>query len=171
MFLNLTGTYLQFRSITQVTQPSLKFKLSDWLKNDKQRLISDMGFFGRVIITMWEVIFQKIYYYKFSFQFYNQYQNHSSGNWNKNTIFRFLILSILSHKKIFPIHPNPELCWIHIEVIHQNLALLLCETTIYFSSACFLYPYVCSLAILLSTCSHNSNNAQCSKKDICEMAS
>ena len=42
--------FLQFGKLRN-NQPTLKFKLSDWLKNDNKESISDFGYVGRVIDT------------------------------------------------------------------------------------------------------------------------
>ena len=51
IFINLT-IYCCFGTYRTVTQPALKFKLSDWLKNDNKELISDFGCLGREILQI-----------------------------------------------------------------------------------------------------------------------
>ena len=55
-----SGILLQFWNLRIDSQPTLKFKLSDWLKNDSKELILDFGRLGRDILQMFELVILKI---------------------------------------------------------------------------------------------------------------
>ena len=124
-----SGTYLQFLKF-EIKSPNLSQNISSLIgRKWRERLISVDHLGINVWGYMSKYISECFNFSRPEFKYVNQCQNHSSENWNKSKIIKFLECA---GKTIIPTQPNRKLCQICKWFMYEILLSLLWETVTYF---------------------------------------